>query len=372
MSTPDAGSAVIVAALASPILRATYANAGMTIETGSLLESGLHYVRDDQPGISRRRRGKGFSYHGPDGELIEDPEVRARINSLAIPPAYRDVWICPDPRGHIQATGRDDKGRKQYIYHPQWQELRERDKFEHLLTFAEVLPWVRERVRRDLRREGLPREKVLAAVVRLLQATLARVGNSSYARDNGSYGLTTIRKKHVEVDDTTVMFEFQGKGGQDWHVETDDQRIAEVVRQCVEIPGYELFKYIDESGDKRDVESGDVNEYLRSAAGVEITAKDFRTWAGTVLCAEELAELPFESEPEARKNVVSAVKRVAEVLGNTPSVCRQSYVHPVVIDSYLQGALVEELKVDVKDAPRGLRAIEAGVWRMLRKRRDSR
>jgi DNA topoisomerase-1 len=337
------------------------------------LEAGLRYVSDNRPGITRRRRGKGFSYHRPDGEKVTDPEEIERINSLAIPPAYRDVWICPRVNGHIQATGRDERGRKQYIYHPQWQELRERDKFEHLLSFAEVLPKIRRRVSRDLQREGMPREKVLAAVVRLLESTLARVGNASYAKENGSFGLTTIRKKHVEVDDEAVIFEFTGKGGQDWHVETDDPRIAEVVRQCVEIPGYELFKYLDPDGDRRDVESGHVNDYLRSITSEEITAKDFRTWAGTVLCAEELAEYQHENERQAKKNVVAAVKSVASVLGNTPAVCRQSYVHPVVIDSYLEGTLAERLRRSGDNgvkAPSGLRGSEVAVWRVLKESRN--
>lgn len=337
----------------------------------SLAKAGLRYISDDCLGITRRRRGKGFSYYGPDGKLISDGAVRERINSLAIPPAWSDVWICPENHGHIQATGRDEKGRKQYIYHPHWQELRERDKFDKLLSFAEILPRLRERVRRHLRKDGLPREKVLAAVVRLLEATLARVGNSSYARDNGSYGLTTIRKKHVAVDDRTVVFEFQGKGGKDWRVATDDERIAEVVRQCVEIPGYELFKYFDENGVKRDVESGDVNAYLRSVAKEEITAKDFRTWSGTVLCAEALSSYRHETEREAQKNVVAAVRSVAEMLGNTPAVCRQSYVHPVVIDAYLEGSLQHELAPATESTPpRGLRGIEAGVWSLLHKRSE--
>lgn len=332
-------------------------------------EAGLRYVSDEQPGISRRRHGRGFSYRTPEGETITDPDTISRINSLAIPPAYREVWICPDPRGHLQATGRDERGRKQYIYHPDWHELRQRDKFDHLVKFAEVLPRIRRRVDRDLRREGLPREKVVAAVVRLLEATMARVGNASYARDNDSYGLTTIRKRHVELDEAAVVFEFRGKGGQEWHVETDDARVREIVRQCVEIPGYELFKYFDEDGVKRDLESGDVNDYLREVTGEDITAKDFRTWAGTVLCAEELRDQRHDSEPQARRNVVSAVKEVAQVLGNTPTVCRKSYVHPTVIESYLQGSLAENLTKpggNGSAAPRGLRGIEAAVWRLLK------
>lgn len=332
-------------------------------------EAGLRYVSDKRPGITRRRRGKGFSYYRPDGERITDSGAIERINSLAIPPAYRDVWISPSPDGHLQATGRDERGRKQYIYHPQWQEVRERDKFDRLLGFAEVLPRIRRRVHKDLQREGMERERVLAAVVRLLESTLARVGNASYARSNGSFGLTTIRKKHVELEEGAVVFEFTGKGGQDWHVETDDPEIAEVVRQCVEIPGYELFKYIDEDGNRRDVESGHVNEYLRSVSDQEITAKDFRTWAGTVLCTEELSRYQFENERQAKKNIVEAVKSVANQLGNTPAVCRQSYVHPAVIDKYLEGALAERLQKQGRNGvnpPSGLRTSEAVVWRILK------
>jgi DNA topoisomerase-1 len=348
----------------------------MVIEPKNLTrDAGLVYVSDDRPGISRRRHGKGFSYRRPDGELVRDPEVRRRIDALAIPPAYRDVWISADPRGHLQATGRDERGRKQYIYHPRWHDLRGQHKFDRLLVFAEVLPRIRRRVGSDLRLEGLQREKVLAAVVRLLESTLVRVGNASYARENGSFGLTTIRKKHVALEEDTVVFEFQGKGGQEWRVESDDERITEVVRQCVEIPGYELFKYIDDDGTKRDVESGDVNDYLRGVTNEEITAKDFRTWAGTVLCAETLAGRVHTNEREAKKNVGAAVREVSGSLGNTPSVCRQSYIHPVIIDSYLAGVLTERLSRALENGvtpPRGLRGVEAGVWRLLREQSGGR
>lgn len=335
----------------------------------TLRSTGLRYVSDSEPGITRRGRGKGFSYHAPDGSLIREPGERKRIDSLAIPPAYREVWICPDERGHLQATARDERGRKQYIYHPEWLELRERDKFEHLLDFARKLPRIRDRVRRDLRLDGLPRRKVLAAVVRLLESSLVRVGNASYARENGSYGLTTIRKKHLElVDDNQVVLEFEGKGGQEWRVEADDPRIAAVLRQCAEIPGYELFKYIDDEGSRRDVESGHVNDYLREVTGEEITAKDFRTWAGTVLCARELAHGSPGDERSPKKNVVAAVKTVAQELGNTPAVCRRSYVHPQVIESYLEGSLQAyfDTAVDRRaSAPRGLKGAEVAVWALL-------
>lgn len=329
--------------------------------------SGLCYVSDDGPGITRRRRGKGFSYYRPDGTLITDPEERERIDSLAIPPAYRQVWISPDPNGHLQATGRDERGRKQYVYHPDWLKLREQDKFDHLLDFALALPRIRERVRRDLRRDGLVRERVLAAVIRLLESTLARVGNDSYARENGSYGLTTIRKKHVELEDEgAVTFEFEGKGGQEWHVSCEDPKVVEVVRQCSEIAGYELFKYFDETGTKRDVTSGDVNDYLRAVSGKEITAKDFRTWHGTVLCAGELMNMPAADERQAKKNIVAAVRNVARVLGNTPAVCRQSYVHPAVLDSYLAGELSDRLdRHRDNERLRSLRGIERKVAGML-------
>ncbi len=338
---------------------------------GAASEHDLVYVNDGAPGITRRRRGKGFSYYDPDGNLIQDPDLRKRLDSLAIPPAYRDVWICPRPDGHLQATGRDERGRKQYIYHPRWMELRERDKFEHLLEFAESLPGIRRRVGRDLGLEGLPREKVLAAVVRLLETTLARVGNSSYAKENNSYGLTTIRKKHVEIEDDTVQFEFAGKGGQEWHVETDDPRVMEVVRTCVEIPGYELFKYLGEDGNRYDVHSGHVNSYLKEITGRDVTAKDFRTWAATVLCAQELEGAQFEKPTQAKRNIVTAVKEVAQVLGNTPAVCRKSYVHPAVFDAYLDGSLaarLEEWRGRREETPAGLRNDERAVWGLLTER----
>lgn len=295
--------------------------------------AGLHYVGDDEPGISRRRRGKGFSYLKPDGARVTDQRERERLNALAIPPAYREVWICTSPEGHIQATGRDEKGRKQYLYHPRWREVRGAAKYYRMLEFGEVLPALRRRVAKDMSLPGLPRDKVLAVVVTLLETTLIRVGNAQYARSNKSYGLTTLRKKHVEVEGDSVTFEFAGKSGKDWHIEVEDPRVAEAIRACEDLPGYELFKYFDEEGEKQVVESADVNDYLQHISGKDITAKDFRTWAGTVLAAMALQEFEtFDSETQAKKNVVRAIENVAKQLGNTPTICRASYVHPEVIE----------------------------------------
>jgi DNA topoisomerase-1 len=304
--------------------------------------AGLRYVDDSKPGIRRRRCGRGFTYLAPGGGTIRDREVRRRIEALAIPPAWEEVWICPDPRGHLQATGRDARGRKQYRYHPRWREVRDRTKFERMIPFAEALPALRRRVEADLGRRGLPPEKVLAAVVRLLEETLIRVGNPEYARDNGSYGLTTLRRRHVRVDGTELRFRFLAKSGRERQVSLADRRLAGIVRRCRELPGYELFKYLDEAGEPRTVESDDVNDYLRRATGGEFTAKDFRTWAGTVRAAALLREQTgFESAAEADRRVVDTVKQVAERLGNRPATCRKFYVHPAVIEAFGCGALEE-------------------------------
>lgn len=338
--------------------------------------AGLRYVSDVEPGYTRKPWGKGFTYLTPDGKTLKDKNERKRIESLAIPPAYTDVWICTSPDGHILATGRDDRGRKQYIYHPDWREIRERAKFEHMLAFGEALPQIRERVKRDLAQPGLPKDKVLAAVVELLETTLIRVGNAEYAERNESYGLATIRKKHVEVDGKKVVFDFRGKSGQEWHVELKNKRIADIIQTCLETPGYELFKYFDEAGERHDVGSEDVNDYLKRVTGGDFTAKDFRTWAGTVLAAVALQESESaENETKAKKNIVEAIKRVAEKLGNTPAVTRQSYVHPDVIDGYLEGSLPNVLNGSVKDdlkAVEGLEPEEAVVWAFLRERLEKR
>jgi DNA topoisomerase-1 len=334
-------------------------------------ESGLRYMTDDRPGIRRKRAGKGFTYIDPEGETIRDDRTRERIASIAIPPAWTDVWISPSPNGHIQATGRDAKGRKQYRYHPRWREVRDENKYERMIAFAEALPAIRERTDQDLAQRGLPREKVLAAVVQLLDRTLIRVGNQEYAKENDSYGLTTLRKRHVELNGNEIRFEFRGKSGQDHEVDILDRRLANIVRKCLEIPGYELFKYIDEEGNRHDVESAHVNDYLREITGQEFTAKDFRTWAGTVLAAQALHEFEqFDSEAAARSNVVQAIERVAKRLGNTPAICRKCYVHPAVLDAYLDGSLIDALRkqaeTELTESLPDLEPEEAAVLVLLR------
>lgn len=302
--------------------------------------AGLRYVLDDEPGYARKRWGRGFTYLTPAGEHLKDEKELQRVRALAIPPAWREVWVCTSPKGHLQATGRDEQGRKQYLYHPRWREARDEAKYAHMITFAERLPAIRARVQRDLSLPGLPRDKVLAAVVRLLETSHIRVGNDEYARNNDAYGLTTIRKKHVDVEGATVSFDFQGKSGKPWHVEVKDQRLAQIIRDCQETPGYELFKYFDDADERQDVKAADVNEYLRRVSGAEITAKDFRTWTGTVLAVRALSAFEAaESERQAKKNLSAAIKEVAEHLGNTPAICRQSYIHPRVMSAYLEGEL---------------------------------
>ena len=300
--------------------------------------AGLRYVDDDRPGIRRRRAGRGFIYLDADGRRVRDAETLARIKRLAIPPAWRDVWICPHAHGHLQASGRDARGRKQYRYHARWRAVRDETKYARMLAFAAALPAVRRRVDEDLKRPGLPREKVLAAVVRLLETTLIRVGNEEYARANRSFGLTTMRARHVDIDGATLTFEFRGKGGRQHRVDINDRRLARIVGRCQELPGQELFQYLDADGERRTVDSGDVNAYLREVIGEDFTAKDFRTWAGTVLAALALAEVErFDSQAQARRHVVRAVEQVAQSLGNTPAICRKSYIHPAVIETYLEG-----------------------------------
>ena len=334
-------------------------------------EAGLRYASDDRPGIARRRSGRGFSYRRPDGTTIRDRETLARIKALAIPPAWTDVWICPQPNGHLQASGRDARGRKQYRYHQRWSEHRGEDKFERMLAFAEALPRIRARCDADLERRGVPREKVLAAVVRLLELTLIRVGNDEYARLNRSFGLTTLRDRHAKVDGTSIRFRFRGKSGKQHEVDLRDRRLSAVVRRCQELPGQELFQYVDEDGEVRDVSSDDVNDYVREASGDRFTAKDFRTWAGTVLAYRALAALqPVDGERAARKAVVEAMRTTAEQLGNTPAVARGSYVHPAVLDAYLEGSLrgaLVEAAEDQREPPPGADpAEERAVIALLR------
>lgn len=335
-------------------------------------DAGLRYVSDSKPGIVRKRSGKGFRYVGPDGAPIRDDETLARIKSLVIPPAWKDVWICPNPKGHLQATGRDAKGRKQSRYHPRWREVRDETKYERMMLFGAALPAIRERVEQDLAEPGLTRRKVLATIVRLMETTLIRVGNVEYARENHSYGLTTMRNRHVQVDGSTVIFKFQGKSGVRHTIDVNDRRLARIVQRCQDIPGYELFQYTDENGEHHPIDSADVNEYLREISEQDFTAKDFRTWSGTVLACMSLGELEeFKSETEAKKNVVQAIKNVAARLGNTPSVCRKCYVHPSVLECYLRGAMRETLKAclpeKMTDSPHALRQEEIALLHLLEK-----
>lgn len=299
-------------------------------------EAGLVYTTDQEPGIRRVRKGKGFAYVGPDDKPMTDASTLDRIRALAIPPAWKEVWISTRPRGHLQATGRDARGRKQHRYHPRWREIRDANKFDRMITFARVLPRIRRRVARDLRREDLPREKVVATIVRLLETTFARIGNAEYARQNGSFGLTTLRDRHVDVRGSKVRFLFKGKSGREVSVGVTDRRVAAVIKRCEELPGQLLFQYVDAGGERRAVTSDDVNQYLREASDEDVTAKDFRTWAGTVLAARALREIGgFDSESEAKRNVIEAIDVVARKLGHTRAVCRKSYVHPDVIATYM-------------------------------------
>ena len=311
----------------------------------SAKEAGLRYVHDDRPGITRHKAGRGFFYRDPCGQRITDKRVLERITRLAIPPAWTDVWICPSTNGHLQATGRDAKGRKQYRYHPKWREVRDENKYEHMIAFGRALPGIRARVDGDLRKQGLPREKVLAAIVRLLETTLIRIGNDRYAKENDSFGLTTMRDRHVDVEGSTAVFSFRGKAGVEHEVELHDRRLARIIKRCQDLPGQDLFQYLDEDGERQTVRSEDVNAYLREVSGQDFTAKDFRTWAGTVLAAEALAGFEsVDSEVGNKQNVVRAIEAVSARLGNTPTICRQCYVHPAVIDAYLAGETVSTIR----------------------------
>ncbi|WP_075797734.1 DNA topoisomerase IB [Roseomonas gilardii] len=332
--------------------------------------AGLRYVSDEAPGITRRRAGSGFAYRDPEGHPLRDKTELARIRALAIPPAYRDVWICPLASGHLQATGRDERGRKQYRYHPDWREARDAAKYGHMLEFAACLPEIRKRVAADMARHGLPREKVLATVVRLLEETLIRVGNEDYAAQNGSYGLTTLRNRHVRLGGGEIRFDFKGKSGKRWQVGLRDRRVARVIRACQDLPGQELFAYRDEAGEAHAIRSEDVNDYLREITGRDITAKDFRTWAGTVMAALALREFErFDSQAAGRRNIREAIERVARRLGNTPTVCRKCYVHPDLLEGYLAGGLVmevaEEAGQELRDRIGTLRPEEAAVLALL-------
>ncbi len=311
---------------------------------------GLVYVSDEDPGITRRRSGKGWRFLDPEGAAIRDRGERERIEKIGIPPAYSDVWICPKANGHIQATGRDDKGRKQYRYHPKWTQARDEAKYAHMAEFGRLLPTIRKRVAADMSKPGFGRAKVLATVVSLLEKTLIRVGNEDYVRDNKSFGLTTLRNRHVDVAGSHLRFDFKGKSGKMWKLDMADRRVAKVVRSIQDLPGQHLFQYLDEDGDRHPVDSADVNDYLRDASGgADITAKDFRTWAGTVLAAMALGEFEkVDSAALAKKNIKAAIESVARRLGNTVTICRKCYVHPQVITSYLDGTLLEDIKHEVE------------------------
>jgi DNA topoisomerase-1 len=330
--------------------------------------AGLRYVSDTMPGIRRKRAGKGFTYTGPDGKTLRNPEQVARIRSLAVPPAYTDVWICPLPNGHIQATGRDARGRKQYRYHAKWREARDETKFGRMLAFSRFLPRIREQLERDLALPNLPRRKVLAAVVSLLESTCIRVGNEEYARSNRSFGLTTLQDRHVEISGSKLRFEFRGKSGKTHQVSVNDRRLARIVQRCQALPGEDLFQYVDGDGARQAIGSGDVNDYIREISGEEFTAKDFRTWAGTILAVGALTEIgPWTSQSQGKSNVLKAIDRVAEQLNNTRAVCRKYYVHPAVFESYLAGTLLEGLQNGTdKAAWSELEPEEASVVRLLR------
>ena len=333
----------------------------------------LQYVDDSEPGVRRKRRGRGFVYIDPHGRTIRNRDVLSRIRALAIPPAWEDVWICAKPTGHLQATGRDSRNRKQFRYHSRWRQTRDETKYQNTIAFARALPRIRRRVNRDLRRRGLPRQKLLAAIVRLLETSLIRVGNEEYARTNGSFGLTTMKDRHAHVSGKRIHFEFRGKSGIEHEIDLKDSKLAPIVRQCQELPGQRLFQYVDAQGAVRDVGSSDVNEYLREISGSEFTAKDFRTWAGTALAAQALREFEdFDSQAAAKRNVTKAIEHVAKRLGNTKTVCRKCYVHRAIIDAYLDHSLVETLKArtehELRTSLPKLPAEEAAVLALLQQR----
>lgn len=333
----------------------------------------LRYVTDHKPGLTRQRDGDEWRFYKPDGSEVTDADEIARIKKLAIPPAYTDVWICPDPRGHLQAVGRDARGRKQYRYHAKWRTVRDEAKYGKMLVFGRVLPIVREHVDKDLARPGLPKRKVIAAIVALLEKTMMRVGNEEYAKQNGSFGITTLRTRHVRIKGGHVVFDFKGKHGVKHHIDLADRRLARVVERCQDLPGQDLFQFEDEDGARHHITSDDVNDYLHEVSGEEITAKDFRTWAATNLAAAALVEFEaFDSTAKAKKNLVQAVAHVAERLGNTPAICRKCYIHPAVFDGYLDGSLLEGLKSradEVLDgAKTGLTAEEVAITAYLSRR----
>lgn len=327
--------------------------------------AGLRYVSDDRPGIRRVKRRAGFGYIGTDGKPIRDETTLSRIRKLAIPPAYSDVWISTDPRGHIQATGRDARGRKQYRYHVRWREVRDETKFDRMVAFAQTLPTIRQALERDLARPGLPREKVLATVISLLEATMIRVGNEEYAKSNDSYGLTTMHEEHVRITGDTVRFSFRGKSGREHKVNLHDRKLARIVRQVRDLPGQDLFAYVDDDGAPASISSQDVNAYLRAISGADFTAKDFRTWEGTLACALALAAQRVQAKSEVKARVVAAIKAVSERLGNTPAVCKKSYIHPGVIDEFVANGGLELARRKVAKTPLSAHALSGDESRVL-------
>ena len=330
-------------------------------------EAGLRYVSDNSAGYGRKKNGEHFKYVDTHGKLIRDEERLLRIKRLAIPPAWTDVWICPSPAGHIQATGRDARRRKQYRYHDRWRELRDENKFDRLAEFARALPKIRRRVTQEIRLPGLPRQKVLATVVRLLERTFIRIGNEEYARDNKSFGLTTIKNRHVKVKGDHLRFHFRGKSGRQHEVDITDRRIAKIVSKCQDLPGQDLFQYVSDEGEVRNVTSQDVNDYLREITNENFSTKDFRTWAGTVLAALALAaQSEFETKKQAKANLKTAICAVAKLLGNTPAICRKCYVHPAIVEAYLTRTQIAGLSQAIKTPENiNLRAVERAVLKFL-------
>jgi DNA topoisomerase-1 len=345
-------------------------------EVATARSAGLQYVTDQQTGIRRLRAGGGFAFLSSTGRHLKDAAVLKRIRSLAVPPAWKDVWICPSAHGHIQATGRDARGRKQYRYHRHWHEARDEKKFDRMIAFGRVLPRIRHRVRGDLRSPGLGRKKILAAIVRLLDLCAIRVGNDEYASHNNSYGLTTLRNRHAKVNGSTIHLRFRGKAGKEHSLSVEHPGLARIVKKCQDLPGQELFQWVDETGKARAISSGHVNEYLAEITGEGFTSKDFRTWTGTVVAALALREFKeIGSQTRARANIVRAIERVAARLGNTPAVCRKCYVHPAILNSYLDGTLCRALHPDTKVEPRashGLRFEERAVLRLLKQQQSGR
>jgi DNA topoisomerase-1 len=336
-------------------------------------EAGLRYVSDDRPGYTRKAKGEDFAWLDSDGKLIRDEQRLLRIKRLAIPPAWTDVWICPTSNGHIQATGRDARCRKQYLYHERWREVRDENKYDRIISFGKALPKIRRRIARDLKPPGLPRNKVLATVVQLLERTFIRIGNEEYARENKSFGLTTMKDRHVEVKGAKLRFRFRGKSGREHEIDVTDRRTAKIISKLQDLPGQDLFQYLDDDGKRCEISSQDVNEYLREITGEDFSAKDFRTWAGTMLTAVGLnAQEKFETKKQAKSNINTAIKAVAKILGNTPAICRKCYVHPAVLETYLDQKSIDGLKAMTEDALEkedvDLRSSEAAVLKFLESR----